>query len=114
MAKASLGWLFEQLGYAAADDRGHGGSWRGAGEYFVLESGPDVAGPHTRRNAGLNHLAFRAGTPSNVEAMIAAALERGWSLMYGDKHPFAGGPGHHAAYLENADGFEVELVAHVE
>lgn len=31
--------------------------------------------------------------------------------MFADNHPHAGGPGHYAAYLENADGFEVELVA---
>ncbi|GGX27762.1 hypothetical protein GCM10010321_48460 [Streptomyces chartreusis] len=27
-----------------------------------------------------------------------------------DRHPYAGGPEHCAAYLENTDGFEVELV----
>jgi len=31
--------------------------------------------------------------------------------MFTDRHPYAGGEGHYAAYLENADGFEVELVA---
>ncbi|MDO5752641.1 MAG: glyoxalase, partial [Arthrobacter sp.] len=41
------------------------------------------------------------------------ALDHGWMLMFTDRHPLAGGPSHHAAYLENADGFEVELVATV-
>jgi hypothetical protein len=31
--------------------------------------------------------------------------------MFADRHPYAGGPDHYAAYLENTDGFEVELVA---
>jgi hypothetical protein len=31
--------------------------------------------------------------------------------MFADAHPHAGGPNHYAAYLENPDGFEVELVA---
>jgi hypothetical protein len=31
--------------------------------------------------------------------------------MFAHRHPHAGGPGHYAAYLENEDGFEVELVA---
>lgn len=110
-AKNSLGWLFEQLGYFLSDDWGHGGSWQGAGEYLVIESGCDVDGPHTRRTAGLNHLAFLAGPPSNVDAITAAAVACGWTLMFADRHPFAGGSGHYAAYLENADGFEVELVA---
>lgn len=49
-----------------------------------------------------------------MKAITEAALDGGWSLMYGDKHPFASGPGLHGAYLENADGFEVDLVADVE
>lgn len=40
-----------------------------------------------------------------------AATEHGGDLMFGDRHPRAGDPDHYAAYLENADGFEVELVA---
>ena len=31
--------------------------------------------------------------------------------MFADRHPFAGGPDHDAAYLEDEQGFEVELVA---
>jgi len=31
--------------------------------------------------------------------------------MFRDRHPHAGGPRTYAAYLENVDGFEVELVA---
>lgn len=110
-SKQSLGWLFDQLGYRLQSEWGHGGSWQGASEYIVLESGPDVTGSHERRRAGLNHLAFVAGTASNVEALVDAALGHGWSLMFRERHPHAGGMGHYAAYLENDDGFEVELVA---
>ena len=31
--------------------------------------------------------------------------------MFADRHPYAGGPEHYAAYLESGEGFEVELVA---
>ena len=110
-AKSTLGWLMERLGYVLDADWGHGGSWQGAAEYIVLEAGPDVSGPHERRRAGLNHLAFAAGPPSEVDSVTKAALDNGWALMFSDRHPHAGGPGHLAAYLENADGFEVELEA---
>jgi probable phosphoglycerate mutase len=110
-AKLTLGWLMERLGHALASEWGHGGSWRGAGEYIVLEAGADVSGPHERRRAGLNHLAFAAGPASDADAITQAALRHGWVLMFADRHPYAGGSGHHAAHLENADGFEVELVA---
>ena len=54
-------------------------------------------------------LFFHAGTPADVDRLVWAAPGHGWSLMYADRHPYAGGPGHHAAYLEDAAGFEVEL-----
>jgi catechol 2,3-dioxygenase-like lactoylglutathione lyase family enzyme len=108
----TLGWMFEQLGYVPGDDWPTGRSWRGAGEYLVLEAGPDVEpGTHARKRPGLNHLAFHAGAREDVERLARAAQQRGWRLMFADRHPFAGGPEHFAAYLEDAAGFEIELVA---
>lgn len=108
----SLGWLFAQLGFAPGDRWASGMLWRGAGTYLVLESGPDVEGrAHDRKRPGLNHLAFAAGSRSDVDRLVTASLAHGWTLLFGDRHPFAGGNGHYAAYLENAAGFEVELVA---
>ena len=111
-ARASLGWLFEQLGYVPGDAWAEGSTYRGAGEYLVLESGRDVAaGRHDRLRPGLNHLAFRAGSRADVDRLAERAQERGFTLLFADRHPFAGGRDHYAAYLETADGFEVELVA---
>ena len=31
--------------------------------------------------------------------------------MFADRHPYAGGPDHYAAYLADPYGYEVELVA---
>ena len=82
------------------------------GPYVVVESGPDVAPvPHDRLRPGLNHLALWGGSRPELDALVAAAPEHGWTLLFPDRHPFAGGPDHYAAYLENRDGFEVELVA---
>ena len=89
-----------------------GRTYQGAGEYLVLEAGPDVAaGAHERTRPGLNHLAFRAGSRARVDELTAAARDRGFRLLFEDRHPHAGGADHYAAYLETADGFEVELVA---
>jgi hypothetical protein len=49
------------------------------------------------------------GTPHHVELWVPS-LERA-TLLFADRHPFAGGPDHYAASLEDGDGFEVELVA---
>ena len=61
--------------------------------------------------AGLDHLAFSVPTSAEVDELVVAAQRQGWSLLFADRHPHAGGPQHYAAYLEDADGFEVELVA---
>jgi hypothetical protein len=46
-----------------------------------------------------------------VDELACGAQAHGWRLLFADRHPFAGGREHYAAYLENPDGFEVELVA---
>ncbi len=111
-ADASLGWLLQALGYQLTDTWPTGRSWRLGATYLVLEHGPDVLpAAHERRRPGLNHLAFHAGTPADVDRLVEQATEHGWTLLFSDRHPHAGGPTHHAAYLEDAAGFEVELVA---
>jgi hypothetical protein len=45
-----------------------------------------------------------------VDQLTAAAQQHDRRFMFADRHPHAGGPQHYAAYLENEDGFEVELV----
>lgn len=110
-AQQTLGWLLTELGYQEVDRWPEGVSYALGVTYLVLESGSDVSGPHDRRRAGVNHLAFHGGRPEEVERLAYKAHQRGWTLMFADRHPHAGGAGHYAAYLENADGFEVELVA---
>lgn len=111
-SRASLGWLFEELGYVPGETWAHGTSYVGARDYIVLESGPDVLDePHRRRSPGLNHLAFVAGSRLRVNQLAAKALEHGFILLFEDASPYAGGPGHYAVYLQDEAGFEVELVA---
>ena len=129
-AEASWGWLLTELGATPFRSWEHGRSWRwDDGPYVVLEQSPALTGDrHDRRAPGLNHLAFRVpGRPRTaargeragrsadgaraLDALVAAAPDHGWTLLFTDRHPFAGGPDHRAAYLADADGYEVELVA---
>jgi RimJ/RimL family protein N-acetyltransferase len=107
----SWGWLLTELGYTEHQRWQHGVSWRLGHTYLVFEDSPDRHGDHDRKRSGLNHLALHAGTPERVDQLVKPAPAHGWRLMFADRHPYAGGPDHYAAYLENADGFEVELVA---
>jgi catechol 2,3-dioxygenase-like lactoylglutathione lyase family enzyme len=111
-AVASLGWLLEALGYELHQDWDRGRSWRFGPTYIVVEQSPALtSGTHDRLHPGLNHLAFHAGTTAETDQLVAAALQHGWTLLFADRHPHAGGPDSYAGYLANADGFEVELVA---
>jgi catechol 2,3-dioxygenase-like lactoylglutathione lyase family enzyme len=108
----SWGWLLDELGYQPFGDWPGGRSWRAGHTYIVLEQSPDrTASRHDRKRPGLNHLAFHVADQDQVEKLVTVAPSYGWRLMFPERHPYAGGEGHYAAYLENADGFEVELVA---
>jgi catechol-2,3-dioxygenase len=100
------------MGYQLFQSFQGGCSYELGDTYIVLEQSPALSpGPHDRMRPGLNHLAFHIEGTDAVESIAAQAVEHGWKLMFADKHPFAGGESHYAAYLENEDGFEVELVA---
>jgi catechol-2,3-dioxygenase len=64
---------------------------------------------YSRMRPGLNHLAFRVATASLLAAILEGAQVHGWSPLPSDRHPIAAGS--EVAYLEDRDGFEIELVA---
>src|SRR5436305_15221752 len=110
-AEKSWGWLLGRLGYSV--DR--------SVERLVLFRHPDglaIAFEHSedmvegmlysRMRPGMNHLAFAVGAGAALDGIIEEAAHHGWSLMSSDRHPIAGGA--RVAYLEDQDGFEVELV----
>lgn len=110
-AADSLGWLLSELGYTPYQDWAQGKSWRLGHTYIVEQSSHLSSVDHDRCRPGLNHLAFHAGDIEDLSDLTARATRHGWALFFADRHPNAGGPDHHASYLENSDGFEIELVA---
>lgn len=111
-AATSWGWLLQELGYQPFREWPRGRSWSLGSMYVVIEeSSAMTSDRHDRTRPGLNHLAFRAGDRARIDALVAAAPAHGWTLLFPDRHPHAGGRDHYAAYLHDTDGFEVELVA---
>ena len=107
-------WLLPRLGWPADHDPGwpQGRVWRHpSGAYIVLEGSPAVTAPHDRMRAGLNHLALRVEGRAELDGIRAEAGDHGWAELFADRSPHAGGPDLTALYLENAQGFEVEIVA---
>lgn len=105
-------WILMQLGYGLTDEWPEGRTWSDGGAYITLTTSPNLSdAEHDRRRPGVNHLAFWGGSTSDVDALMAAAPEHGWTPLYADRYPHAGGPDHYAGWVENADGFKVEIVA---
>ncbi len=111
-SEASWGWLLGELGYQPDGEWTEGRTWRLGATYIVLEQSPArIAGRHDRCRPGLNHLAFHVSCREDVDWFAEQAPRNGWRLLFSDRHPYAGGPDHYATYLEDTDGYEVELVA---
>ncbi|MBO0839539.1 MAG: VOC family protein [Sciscionella sp.] len=108
----SWGWLLPELGYSLFQQWPAGRSWRLGDTYLVFEQSPALTGKrHDRLAPGLNHLAFHVEDRARVDDLTGRATNHGWTVLFADRHPFAGGDQHYASYLENTDGFEIELVS---
>jgi catechol 2,3-dioxygenase-like lactoylglutathione lyase family enzyme len=109
-AAGPWGWLLGELGWKQFQDWPAGRSWRHGDVYVVLEQSPALTGDvHDRKAPGLNHLAFTASGRGEVDRLTAEAPGHGWSLLFADRHPHAGGSDSYAAYLEDNWGYEVEI-----
>lgn len=111
-ARADWGWLLGRLGFEREQVWSQGESWAAGGAYVTLTTSPNLTDPsHDRRRAGLNHLAFHGGSRAEVDDVMADASSHGWTPLYEDRYPHAGGPSHYAGWLENGAGFKAEVVA---
>lgn len=110
----SFSWLFERLGWRLFQVWENGRAWQAPheGAYVVIEQSPDMHwGQYDRKAPGLNHMALAVPERWMVDQIVVEAPQFGWRLLFPEQHPHAAGLEHYAAYLENAEGFEVEVVA---
>ena len=109
-ARGGWAWLLRRLGFTLDSERSEGQSWKASGAY-VTTSPNLTTKVHDRRSVGMNHLAFKAGQQSNVDAIMIEASDHGWQPLYHDRYPHAGGDDYYARWLENDAGFKAEVVA---
>lgn len=107
------GWLLESLGYEPFQKWDEGQSWKLGETYIVfVQVQPRFAEPgYHRCRVGLNHLAFHARSREHVDELTDQLRERGVRILYGDRHPHAGGSEAYAVYFEDPDRIKVEVVA---
>ncbi len=111
-ARVEWGWLLERLGWTHDGSWDEGSTWIAGGTYITATLSPNLHGEaHDRRMPGLNHLAFHGGAPAEVDAIMAEAAGYGWTPLYHDRYPHAGGPDYYAGWLANSSGFKAEVVA---
>ena len=111
-ARESWSWLLGQLGYARDRSIDTVLLFRHPDGFAIaLEQSADMVPGmlYSRMRPGLNHLAFTLDSGPQLDALVREAPAWGWSSLHGDRHPIVGGGA--VAYLEDRDGFEVELVA---
>jgi catechol 2,3-dioxygenase-like lactoylglutathione lyase family enzyme len=110
-ASASWSWLLAELGYLVERSDERVVLFRHPSRFaIVLEQSPDMVPGmlYSRLRPGLNHMAFTVEA-TVLTRVVDNAADHGWTPLPGDRHPIAGAA--EVAYLEDADAFEVELVA---
>ena len=111
-AERSWGWLLTELGYEPGRTWDHGRVWRQGATAIVIEVSPDMVDGmlHSRLRPGMNHVAFHVDGTDALAQLVAVASDHGWTQLAsdGDRHPLPTATT--VAYLEDADGFEVELI----
>jgi catechol 2,3-dioxygenase-like lactoylglutathione lyase family enzyme len=111
-AGESWSWLLGVLGYES--DRSIDGVLllrHPAGPTVALEASSDMVPGmlYSRMRPGINHLAFQVESVDTLRLIGDEAATHGWSPIPSDRHRIAGDA--EVVYLEDRDGFEVELVA---
>jgi catechol 2,3-dioxygenase-like lactoylglutathione lyase family enzyme len=107
------GWYLGELGYTIYSKWASGVSYILEDTYivFVQTEKKYLGEPYHRCRTGLNHLAFHASSREFVDTMTGKLKDKGITILYEDKHPFAGGEDYYAVFFEDPDRIKVELVA---
>ncbi|NTW91668.1 MAG: hypothetical protein HGA35_07050, partial [Erysipelotrichaceae bacterium] len=64
-----------------------------------------------RKHTGLNHLAFHGGSREFVDTITLRLKEKNVTILYLDKHPYAGGIDYYAVFFEDPNRIKVEICA---
>lgn len=107
------GWLLSRMGYAAFQEWDAGISYRKHDTYIVFVQTEDrhKEPKYHRCRSGLNHLAFHA-TKELVDCIEAELRDRGVTILYEERHPYAAGEDCYAIFFEDPMRIKVELCAY--
>ena len=106
-------WFLEELGYDVFQKWDEGISLRLGETYIVFVQTEErfLVVPYHRSRVGLNQLAFHAASRGHVDDITKKLSAMGVTILYSDRHPYAGGKDYYAVFFEDPDRIKVELVA---
>ena len=106
-------WFLLKLGYHVYQQWDAGISFKLHDTYlvFVQTEAAFLDIPYHRKRTGLNHLAFHAESQTMVDEITHELRKKGITILYEEKHPYAGGKNYYAVFFEDPDRLKVELVA---
>lgn len=112
-SKKFWGWLLDELGYTLYQEWEEGFSYKLESTYIVFVQVEDkyLDFDYHRKHAGLNHLAFHGESKAFVDEMTIKLKEKNVTILYTDKHPFAGGNDYCAVFFEDPNRIKVEICA---
>ena len=116
LEKSTFFWkwfLTEKFAYSVYQQWNDGISFKLGDTYFVFvqTEAKYRDSTYNRKNVGLNHLAFHCASREFVDTLTKELIEKGISILYTDKHPFAGGEDYYAVFFEDPDRIKVEVVS---
>ncbi|HEY1632936.1 MAG TPA: VOC family protein [Rhizomicrobium sp.] len=110
--EAVLGFMGYRL--AHEDARGYDFDLVPPGEGYSIgikrAEGPNAARPHDRYAPGLHHLAWRAGSREDVDALHALLTRIAATILDPPAEYPAYGPGYYAVFFADPDGLKLEFV----
>ncbi|KAA0548166.1 hypothetical protein FZW96_10605 [Bacillus sp. BGMRC 2118] len=106
-------WFLQELGYEEYQQWEEGKSYKLGDTYLVFVQVEEhyKQNIYHRKAVGLNHLAFHVDSREEVDELAKAVKEKGYTILYEDRYPFAGGPEYYALFFEDPDRIKVEVVA---
>lgn len=115
LEKSTLFWqwfLTEKFAYSVYQQWNEGISFKLGDTYIVFVQSEEKykLNHYNRKNVGLNHLAFHCYSREFIDNLTKDLVERNITILYADKHPFAGGKDYYAVFFEDPDRIKVEVV----
>ncbi len=105
-------FLLPRLGYELYQEWDKGFSYKHGSTYlvFVQTEATHIGKSYHRKSTGLNHLAFQGKSREQIDNLTTELEKRGVTILYKNRHPFAGGLNVYAVFFEDPDRVKLEIV----